>query len=271
MRNSWLAILCVAAATAATWTGAFSADLPEIKSRGRLIAATSGNLPPNTFVDANNQLTGYDVEVGRLIEKAIGVPITFERLDWKGILPGLQTGRFDAVFSNVNITEERKQLFDYSIPYSRAAVVAVVRKGVEGVGGVTDLAGKNVGAISGGMDGEIPAREIEKKFGAFRSFKGYPGYAEMFTDMRNGRLDVIICPDLAAADYLVKNPEAARIVGEPYSVRYVGVPMQKGSKELKDVVDATIRKARNDGTLDQLAKKFFGLDDFSKQLVDQVP
>jgi ABC-type amino acid transport substrate-binding protein len=183
----------------------------------------------------------------------------------------LQTGRFDLVCSNVNITDERKQIFDYSIPYSRAAVVPVVRAGVEGVNSWKDLAGKNVGAISGGMDGEIPARDIEKKVGAFKSFKGYPGYAEMFTDMRAGRLDVIVCPDLAAADYLVKNPGAARIAGEPYSVRFVGVPMQKGAKELKAVVDSTIRKAREDGTLDKLAKQFFGLDGFSKDLIDQVP
>ena len=68
-------------------TASSAADLPEIKKRGRLIAATSGNLPPNTFVDSNNQLTGYDIEVGRLVEKAIGVPIQFEKLDFKGIMP----------------------------------------------------------------------------------------------------------------------------------------------------------------------------------------
>src|SRR4051812_32072128 len=74
-------------------------SLSDIKGRGRAIVATSGNLPPNTFVDERNQLTGYDVEVCRLVEKALGVPMTFERLDWKGILPGLQTGRFDLVCS----------------------------------------------------------------------------------------------------------------------------------------------------------------------------
>jgi ABC-type amino acid transport substrate-binding protein len=93
----------------------------------------------------------------------------------------------------------------------------------------------------------------------------------MFTDMRAGRLDVIICPDLAAGDYLVKNPGAVTIAGEPYTVRYVGVPMQKGSVQLKALIDATIRKARGDGSLDQLAKRFFGLDGFTKQLVDHVP
>jgi L-cystine transport system substrate-binding protein len=266
-------IIAAVAAISATLASfaAPAVEMADIKARGRLIVATSGNLPPNTFVDERNQLTGYDIEVCRLIEKAVAIPMTFERLDWKGILPGLQTGRFDLVCSNVNITDERKQVFDYSIPYSRAAVIPLVRSGVERIKNFKDLAGHNVGAISGGMDGEIPAREIEKQFGSFKSFKGYPGYAEMFADMRAGRLDVIVAPDLAAGDYLKKFPGEAAFAGEAYQVRFVGIPLQKGSAELKAIVDDTIRKARTDGTLDGLAQKFFGIEHFSKQLIDKVP
>ncbi|MFL5173743.1 MAG: substrate-binding periplasmic protein [Microvirga sp.] len=271
MMRRWLLAAAAVMACIVTAVPASAVSLSDIKGRGRVIVATSGNLPPNTFVDERNQLTGYDVEVCRLVEKTLGVPMTFERLDWKGILPGLQTGRFDLVCSNVNITDERKQVFDYSVPYSRAAVVPLVRKGVDGVKSFKDLAGRNVGAISGGNDGEIPAREIEKQFGAFKSFKGYPGYAEMFADMRAGRIDVIIAPDLAAGDYLKKFPGEASFAGEPFQVRYVGIPLQKGSADLKGVVDETIRKARTDGTLDRLAQQFFGIEGFSKQLIDQVP
>ncbi len=267
----WLIAAVTAITTVLVTFPGFAVEMSEIKARGRLIVATSGNLPPNTFVDERNQLTGYDVEVCRLIEKAFGMPMTFERLDWKGILPGLQTGRFDLVCSNVNITDERKQVFDYSIPYSRAAVIPLLRKDVAGIKSFKDLAGRNVGAISGGNDGEIPAREIEKQFGAFKSFKGYPGYAEMFADMRAGRLDVIIAPDLAAGDYLKKFPGEATFAGEPYQIRFVGIPLQKGSAELKTAIDDTIRKARTDGTLDRLAQKFFGIENFSKQLIDKVP
>ncbi len=260
-----------AAIAAFAFAGPAAADLADIKKSGELIAATSGNLPPNTYMNEKNELTGYDIEVCRHIAKAIGVKIAFERLDWKGVLPGVQTGRFHMACSNVNITEERKGIFDYSIPYSRAAVVPVIRKGVTNIASFKDLKGKNVGAITGGNDGEIPARAIEKEFGAFASFKGYPGYAEMFTDMRAGRLDAIIAPDLAAADYIKKFPGEASFAGEPYQVRYVGLPMTKGSPELKAAVDAAINKARTDGTLDKLAQQFFGIAGFSKQLVDKVP
>lgn len=248
-----------------------AADLPEIKQRGKLVAATSGDLVPVTYVNEKGQLEGYDIEVAHFIEKKLAVPIDLVRLDFKGILAGLQAGRFDAVFSNVNITDERKKVFDYSIPYSRSAVVAVVRKGLDNVHGYKDLKGLTVGGISGGNDGEVPAREISAKYGEFKGFKGYTGNAELFADLAIGRIDAAIAPDTAAAFFLKSHPGVASIVGEPYQVRYVGIPMQKGSTQLKAAFDDAIREMRKEGLLDKWAKQYFGIDDYSAQLVDQVP
>jgi ABC-type amino acid transport substrate-binding protein len=240
-----LVCLFVSLTLASLATPVFAADLPEITRRGHMVAATSGNLPPVSFLN--------------------------DKLDWKGILPGLQTGRFDAVFSNVNVTPERKEIFDYSIPYSRSAVVVVARANVSDIHGPTDLKGRTVGAISGGMDGEIPARAIEKEHGAFKGFKGYAGYAEMFADMEIGRIDAAVAPDTAAANFIKDKPGVAKIVGTPYVVRFVGVPMQKGSTQLKAKVDEAIRMMRKDGLLDRWARQYFGIDNFSAQLIDQVP
>lgn len=261
----------VAAAALGLASAAFAADLPEIRKRGKLLAATSGNLLPVSYVNEKNELVGYDIDVAHYIEKKIGVPFDIARLDFKGIMPGLQTGRFDAVFSNVNITEERRKIFDYSIPYSRSSIVAVVRAGVTGVNGYKDLKGKNVGGISGGADGELPARAIEKQYGEFKAFRGYPGNTELFADLAAGRIDVAISPDTAAAAFLKGHPGVGKITGEPFIVRYVGIPMQKGSKELKAAFDQAIRDMKKEGLLDKWGKQYFGIDNYSAQLVDRDP
>ncbi|WP_349295575.1 transporter substrate-binding domain-containing protein (plasmid) [Thioclava sp. 'Guangxiensis'] len=250
---------------------ASAADLDAIRERGKLIAVTTGNLPPNTFVDKNNELTGFDIDVAHYIEKKIGVPIEISRLDWKGILPGLQAGRFDAVFSNVNMTPERLGMFEYSIPYSRSAIVVVRSTKATDINGYDSLVGKRVGGIAGGNDGEIPARAIAKEYGDFKKFTGYAGYTEMFRDLQVGRIDAVIAPELASANFIRENPGIAEIVGKPYSVVYVGVPMQPGSDKLKAAIDGAIREMRENGTLDALAKKYFGIEHFSDQLIDEVP
>lgn len=268
LTTSFLAVLALGGALSGA---ALAASLDEIRERGVLNAATSGNLPPVSYVNEKNELVGYDINVAHYIEQKLGVKIEINRLDWKGILPGLQTGRFDAVFSNVNITPERKDTFTYSIPYSRSAVVIVKRAEAEDITGYETLAGKRVGGISGGNDGEIPARAIAEKFGEFEQFKGYAGYAEMLQDLMVGRVDALVMPDTAAGSFLKSRPGVAEIAGEPYMVRFVGVPMQKGSDALKAEIDAAIREMREKGLLDQWGLEFFGIENFSDQLVDEVP
>ena len=86
-----------------------------------------------------------------------------------------------------------------------------------------------------------------------------------------GRVDALIMPDTAAGGFLKSRPGVAEIVGEPYMVRFVGVPMQKGSDALKAEIDAAIREMREQGLLDQWGEEFFGIENFSDQLVDEVP
>ncbi len=266
-----LKLLISAVAISLVATVGHAASLAEIKARGYLNAATSGNLPPVTFLNEKNELDGYDVQVEKYVQDKLGIEIRLNRVDFTGILPGLQTGRFDAVFSNINITDERKATFDYSIPYSRSAVVVVKSVKAADINGYKDLAGKRVGAISGSNDGDFPAQEIAKKFGAFSQFKGYAGYAEMFQDLAIGRVDAVVAPDTAAANFIKQRPGIGVIVGEPYQVRYVGVPMPKGSTDLKAAIDAAITEMRQKGLLDQWAAKYFGIDNFSAQLIDKVP
>src|SRR6202012_5763347 len=99
---------------------------------------------PVTFVNGKGELDGYDVQVARYVAAHTGLPMQLDKLEFKGILPGLQTGRFNIVFSNINITPERNAVFDYSIPYSRSAVVVVARNGASDIHSFRDLHGKRV-------------------------------------------------------------------------------------------------------------------------------
>lgn len=266
MRIAGNIVRTAAALAVFTASVASAADLDAIKARGYLSAATSGNLPPVAYVNDKNELTGYDIEVAHAVEKKLGFEMRINKLDWKGILPGLQTGRFDAVFSNVNATDERKTVFDFSIPYSRSAVVVVRKAGLKEINGYKDLKGRKVGAIAGGNDGEVPARAMEKEVGAFADFKGYAGYAEMFADLAIGRVDALVAPDTAAANFIRERPGIGEIVGAPFSISFVAVPMQKGSPKLKAEIDAVIRDLKSSGKLDEWGKSYFGIDKFSAQL-----
>ena len=56
--------------------------LEQIKDRGYIIIATEGDWAPWTFHGDDDELTGFDVELGKLIAKGLGVEARFEETPW---------------------------------------------------------------------------------------------------------------------------------------------------------------------------------------------
>lgn len=60
---------------------------------------------------------GYDVQMATLIAEKIGADIEFRLTEWDDLIPALQRGEIDAIFSGMVDTDERKKVIDFSIPY----------------------------------------------------------------------------------------------------------------------------------------------------------
>ena len=179
----WLLAAAAVMACIVTAVPASAVSLSDIKGRGRVIVATSGNLPPNTFVDERNQLTGYDVEVAVWSRRPSACRSTSSASTGKASFRASRPAASTRLLKREHHrgAQAGVRLLGALLARGRGPARAQGRRRRKGLQGPRRA---NVGAISGGNDGEIPAREIEKQFGAFKSFKGYPGNAEMFADMR---------------------------------------------------------------------------------------
>ena len=116
--------------------------LAKIQNRGSLIIATEGNWKPWTYHDDSDQLTGYDVEVGRLIAEKLGVKAEYRETEWSALLAGVDSGLFDIACNGVDYTEERAEKYAFSDPYVYTEIALVVRKDNEDIHSFADLAGK---------------------------------------------------------------------------------------------------------------------------------
>lgn len=253
----------LAAAALAAFAGtapAVADDLAKIKSEGVLHALTTGNDRPNVMMDASGQPVGFEVDMCNLVAGKLGVKLDLGVLAWEGLLPSITSGRTEMICSGVNITPARQEVFDFSVPYSRTAIVAMVPPDST-VTGPTDIKGKIVGAPIG-ADGDDVVREI----GGYKDLKVYPGVAEQFADFVAGRIEVAIVGDKQAAEFMKARPGIAKIVGKPYKVNLVGYPLPKGSPEMKAAIDKVISDARSDGTLNTMAKASFNLDGYDAAL-----
>jgi len=224
--------------------------------RGTLRIALEGTYPPFNFTDpASGQLTGYDVDVARTVATRMGLEPHFVLTEWREILPALRAGRVDVAISQVIITPQRANAFDFSAPYCYSQSQLIVRENERATyRTLADLKGRKLGVHQNSVF-EAQARAVPGI-----DIKRYPAVPEKLQDLAFGRIDAVL-DDSLLVGYLINQTrlplKAGARIGAPGRV---GIAMRKGRSGLKLAIDKALREARSDGTLRALSLKWFGHD-----------
>ena len=238
-------------------TPSFAADLlDEIKSEGAIKVGLEGTYPPFNYQDESGKLTGFEVEFAQALAKELGVSAEFQPTKWDGILAALESKRLDVVINQVTISDERKQKYDFSTPYTVSGIQALTRKADgDSIKSAQDLAGKKVGVGLGTnyeqwLKENVPQADI----------RTYDDDPTKFQDLAVGRIDVILVDRLAAFEMVEKTGGRLAVAGDAFSRQESGVALRKGNPELLAAIDKAIAKLKADGTLKQLSEKWFKAD-----------
>jgi polar amino acid transport system substrate-binding protein len=219
---------------------------------------TEGAYAPFNFIDASGELQGFDVDIAKAVCEKMKVECTFVAQDWDGIIPALTAGKYDAIFASMSITDERKQVIDFSRPYYNSPSAFVAAKG-SGLAGTSpeDLAGKAIGAQSA----TIQAAYLEENY-PDSDPRLYPSQEEVNLDLESGRIDALFVDKLVAIDWLATEEGACcELVGEDIQLGGgVGAGVRQEDTELRDMISAAIEEIKADGTYDKINAKYF---DFS--------
>jgi polar amino acid transport system substrate-binding protein len=78
------------------------------------VGTTTGRLPFAVFGDDTRTPVGNAPDVAQLVADSLGLKLELVNTAWADWPLGLQSGKFDVVISNVTVTEERKEKFDFS-------------------------------------------------------------------------------------------------------------------------------------------------------------
>ena len=229
--------------------------LDAILAKGVLTIAMEGNWQPWTYHDADDRLTGFDVEVGALIAEGLGVKAEYMETAWDGILAGVDSGRFDIACNGVGYTEKRAESYRFSDPYIYTEMVLVVRSDNEDIHSLDDLQGKktaNSPNSTYAMRAEAAGAEV-----VYVDTLG-----ETMALLEQGRVDATLNAADSVNAYLAEHPEAQiktvlSVAGEP-----VAVPMRKGAETetLVNEINRILEEARQSGKLAELSIKYFGRD-----------
>lgn len=153
--------------TAAATEGAASGEqnsLEAVKASGKLRIGTEGTYAPFTFHDADGKLTGFDVEIAEEVTKRLGVKPEFIETQWDGIFAGMDAKRFDVIFNEVSITDERKVKYDFSDPYIVSKAVLIVPEDNQDIKTFADLKGKKPASRSPATSAKSPQTTVPRSY-----------------------------------------------------------------------------------------------------------
>jgi polar amino acid transport system substrate-binding protein len=228
---------------------AFAGAVAHAQSGAPLRVGTDATFPPMEFVE-NGKRTGFDVDLVEAIGKTLGRPIEWIDIDFKGLIPGLVSKRFDMAVSAIYITDERKKVVDFTNPYYAGGLVAMVKDNSP-IKKLSDLDGKKVtvqvGTKSVGYLQEhypkVQRVEVEKN-------------QEMFNLVDIGRADAAVTGKPAAYQYVRTRP-GLKVLPEQLTTEEYGMALRKDEPQLTKAMDDAIAKLKADGTYAALVKKWF--------------
>ncbi len=247
-----LAALLLWAAGAASPAGAGGLD--DARSRGRLLAGVRTDLPPFGYRDPSGEPAGFDVDVARYLARALfeedgrleAVPVTsgsripFHYSEW-----------VDMIVAGMTVTDERRQVLEFSDPYFVSASLLLVPGGSR-VRGTSDLAGKTVAVV----EGSVQAKDLPRLAPAART-AAYATVTEAVRAVESGKADAL-CEDDVEVRELARRHRALKVAGKPLLPRPYAIALRKGDVATLRWVNEKLAAMRKDGTYVRLRGKYFG-------------
>jgi polar amino acid transport system substrate-binding protein len=230
-------------------------SVDRIKKAGVLKIGSTATGVPTTFLDTNTgKISGIMVDVAQAFADHLGVKLEVIETPWASLIPSLQSHKIDLICAAMSITDQRKEVIDFSDPIYPYAETLLVKKGdPKAYKGISDIKALTVGA----QVGTVYAKNLEKE--GIKELKIYDNIQDIMREITVGRIDAGVV-DGPVAGWLVKTkPEFQVKIAEAYVPVWqtqIGAGINKEDKDLKVEVDKVVQKLHQDGNIKQILTKW---------------
>ena len=233
-------------------------------SPGKIVDCVDIEYPPmEMFPSADetdpNKAVGFDVDAAKAVAAKLGLEIEIRNTAFDALIPDLQAGRCDIVWTALYVNETRLEVAD-AVPYMATGQVVMVKAGnAVGIKSQDDLCGKTVSVQGAGLVEERITKASSDCEAAGKpkiTIQAYGKVADEFQQIVLGRVDAVWETDTGVSNFLLEHP------GE-YEVAYAlpkddnyGVYYGKGKTDVGTALQAAIDALNADGTLAEIAEKY---------------
>ena len=241
-----------------------------------------GAYAPWNMTNADGTLGGFEPELMKILCDRAKLDCKLVASDWDGMIPALNAGKFDVIMDALSITDERKQVIDFTIPYAATPAAFATAKdsplanavgtgatikmtpGQTGVKEIEALKEAFKGKTIGIQAATVYAKFVYDNFGDIATIREYKTGADRDLDLQSGRIDL----GFDDAVYFQTAFDAAngalaftgpQIAGPIWGVGE-GLGIRKSDTDLRDIFSKAIQSALDDGTVKTLSMKWFKTD-----------
>ena len=241
----------------------------EITERGTFRVAVIAGSAPLGFLDLDDATPiGSESDFAQLVADGLGLELELEVKAWADWPLAVQSGEVDAVISNVTVTEERKELYDFA-SYRDDVLgwqVAGNNEEITEISEHQDIAGLTI-AVGSGTNQEKILLEWDRlnQEAGLEPIKVeyFESAADYLLALQSGRIDAYFGPNVTAAYQVLTEPGAYKVVGTvsggwPLSANIaVGTAKDNG---LIEAIHASLGHAFENGTYENVLERW-GLED----------
>ncbi len=274
MKHTILAF-CLLICLVFTWTDkSLAVDLlDEIMTKGVIIVATDPYYAPQSYLNVNGKLEGFDIEVAKEVAKRLRVGIRFVTPLWEHVSAGKWRKRWDVSIGSMTPTKERKKKLIFTKPYYGSLAQFAIHEDNESIRSLSDLAGKVIG-VTGETTYERYLKrnlEIENVTISYQSWKPrklevYPtdlNHIENLALWKKSPLDAVFTSRQTLTNAIrtgCDNGCPLKILGDPPYYEPLCFALdkrRKNSQSLLKKLNAIIQSMIDDGSLVKFSMKFF--------------
>lgn len=251
--------------------------LARICEAGVILVSTDPAYPPQSSLnEETGEFEGFDIDVATEVANRLGVDVQFETPTFDAVVAGEWSERWDVSVGSVTVTEDRKEILDFTQPYyfTPAQLAAMEDSDIESL---EDFAGTTicVGEATTYLDWLEGSLTLPEEAGEVTDPPDGATATTLPTDLdcaeswRSGRTDfegwlssITTVQGAIDEDYPVK------AVGDPVFFEPLAVAFDKSVEDndsLVEAVDQIVGEMHEDGTLTSLSEEWFNGEDLTTQ------
>lgn len=232
--------------------------LPQEYQDNGVKVAVFNDWAPDEFLDSDGVLKGWSVDIAHEIESRLGVPFAYEATSFDAIIPGLESGRFDAGFSSFGSTPERLKVLDFVAQRKIGTAFGFAKDSELVVKKPEDACGLTVAVLTGAWDAQL-VEKLNKEVcdgGGLNeiTMQDYTSQAQAELAVRSGRAQATVASSVKLAYIAAQTGDmkVSDLVLDPVNSN-IGV--RKGDP-LGQVMTEAIQSMIDDGSYKAIMEKW---------------